>query len=122
MIAHERKAKRLFIFRRMLPNLETPQVLELNLESYNANGASIGFDQNGTTFAVTIWPLSAETVAALDAVVQKHGTICLYCCRVSVVFDLVAVERKEPHKARIEGRIVDGVSYARGRLPNLATR
>jgi len=99
----------------MLPKLDTPQVLELNLGNYNANGASIGFDLNGTTFAVTIWPLSDATVAALDDVVQKHGTICLYCCGVSVLFDLVALERKEPRKARIEGRIADGVSYARGR-------
>ena len=99
----------------MLPKLDTPQVLELNLGSYSANGASIGFDQNGTTFAVTLWPLSDATVTALDDVVQQHGTICLYCCGVSVVFDLVAVERKEPHKARIEGRIVDDVSHPRGK-------
>ena len=84
------------------------------MADYNANGASIGCGQNGTTFTVTIWPLSDATVAALDGVVQKHGTIRLYCCRQPLLFSLVAVERKEPRKARIEGRIVGGVSYAHG--------
>ena len=97
----------------MMPKLETPQVFELNLQDFYANGASIGSSENGTTFAVTIWPLSDATVAALDELVQKHGTIRLLCCRVPVLFDLVAVERKEPRKARIEGRIVGGVSYAK---------
>jgi hypothetical protein len=105
---------RRFTLGRMLPKFDTPSVFELNLADYNANGASIGSGRNGTTFTVTIWPLSDATVAALDDVVQKHGTIRLYCCRQPLLFDLVAVERKEPRKARIEGRIVGGVSYATG--------
>ena len=106
-------ADRWFTFRRMLPKLDTPQVFELNLGDYNTNGASIGSGGNDTTFAFTIWPLPDATVAALDDLAQKHGTIRLYCCRQPLLFDLVAVERKEPLKARIEGRIVGGVSYAK---------
>jgi len=91
----------------------TPE-LTLGLENYNANGASISCSGDGVTFAFTIWPLSDATVNALERVAQTRGRIYLSCCRVPVLFDLVVVERREPRKARIVGRIVGGVSYAKG--------
>ena len=99
-------------FRGMLPKLNAPSVFELNLRDYNANGATLSSSEDGTKFAFTIGPISEAIVTALESAAQKHVTICLYCCGQPLLFDLVAVERKEPLKARIEGRIVGGVSYA----------
>jgi hypothetical protein len=79
--------------------------LGLSLDDYAVSGGSIGHSLSGTTFTVTIGPISDATVAALDEVVRKQGRICLYCCREPLLFDLVTVERKEPLKARIVGRI-----------------
>jgi hypothetical protein len=97
----------------MLPKLNTPSVVELNLRDYNANGATISSSEGGTKFAFTIGPMSDAVVAALESAAQKHVTICLYCCGQPLLFDLVELERKEPRKARLVGRIVGGVSYVK---------
>jgi hypothetical protein len=97
----------------MFPKLTTP-LIELNLGDYSAYGASIGYCQNVTTFTFIIGPISDATLAALDDVVQSHGTIRLYCCREPMLFDPVGVERKGPRKAQINGRIVrDGAREER---------
>ena len=86
--------------------------LELSLDDYKVNDGSIGGGRDGTTFAFTLGPVSDVTVAALNDVAQKRGTICLYCCRQPLFFDPVAVERKDLRKVRIVGRIVGGASDA----------
>ena len=55
--------------------------LELRFDEYKVTGGSIGYGRGGTTFAFTVGPLSDSTVAVLDSVAQKHGRICVYCCR-----------------------------------------
>jgi hypothetical protein len=102
-----------FTVRHMLPKLDTPSVFELDLGDYSAYGASIVSGRHGTTFTVTIGPISDATVATLDDLAHKRATICLYCRREPLLFDLVAVARKEPRKAVIEGRILGIASYAR---------
>ena len=89
--------------------------LELSLADFGTSGASIAWSEKGITFAVTIWPLSDATAVALDELAQNHGRICLRCCGRPLLFDLVELERKEPRKARIVGRIVGGLSYAMGK-------
>lgn len=89
----------------------TPQ-LELSLDDYKVNGGSIGCGRDGTTFAFTIGPLAALTVAALEDAVREHGRICLYCCREPLFFDPVALERKDLRSVRVVGRIVGGAADA----------
>ena len=86
--------------------------LELKLDEYKVTGGSIGYGRGGTTFAFTVGPLSASTVAVLDSVAEAHGRICVYCCRQPLLLDLVALERKEPSRVRIVGRMVAGASAA----------
>jgi len=88
--------------------------LELSLADYGTSGGSIGYGPSRITFTVTIGPLSDATAAALYELAQKHGRISLYCCGHPLLFDLVALERKEPRKARLVGRMVGGISYATG--------
>ena len=86
--------------------------LELRLDNYKVSGGSMGCGRDGTAFAFTLGPVSDATVADLNDVAQKHGTICLYCCREPLFFDPVAVERKDKDSVRIMGRIVGGASDA----------
>ncbi len=86
--------------------------LEVRLDDYKVRGGSIGGGRSGTTFAFTLGPLSDATVAAILDVVQKRGTMCLYCGRQPLFFDPVAVERKDRRRVRIMGRIVGGASDA----------
>ena len=80
--------------------------LDLSLGDYNVNGGSINCGQDGTKFSFTVWPLSDALAAAFDGVVQQRGRICLHCCGEPVLLDLVSVERTEPQRVRIVGRIV----------------
>jgi hypothetical protein len=84
--------------------LHTPSVFELSLGDYSTSGASI-CNQDGTKFTFTIGPVTDVTVAALDSVAQRHGMISLYCYGRPLLFDLVSLERKEPNKVRIVGRV-----------------
>jgi len=86
--------------------------LELSLDDYKVTGGSIGYGRGGTTFAFTVGPLSDSTVAVLDSVAQAQGRICVYCCREPLLLDLVALERKEPSRVRIVGRIAAGAATA----------
>jgi hypothetical protein len=104
----------------MVPQLNTPSVvslpaqqanhirpeLELSLGNFNINGGSIGCSADGVKFAFTIWPLPDATAAALEGVAATHGRICLYCCDQPLLFDLVELQRKEPGKVRLVGRLV----------------
>ena len=86
--------------------------LELSLADFGTSGGSIGCGPNGTTFTVTIWPLSDATADVLGDLAQKHGRISLHCCGQPLLFELVELDRKGPRKARIVGRIVGGLSHA----------
>jgi hypothetical protein len=86
------------------PRRVRPQ-LELSFGDYNVNGASIGCGRGGIKFAFTIGPISDAAVAALVATAHHHGTICLLLPQ-PLLLDLVAVEREEPQRVRIAGRIV----------------
>lgn len=86
--------------------------LELSLDDYRVNDGSLGSGRDGTTFAFTLWPVSDATVAALNDVAKKRGTICLYCSRQALFFDPVAVQRKDVHRVRIMGRIVGSAADA----------
>ena len=83
--------------------------LELSLGDYQVNGASIGFGPQGGHFACTLGPISNETLAALDTLVLTHGKICLLFPK-PLLLDLVSLERKEPQRIRIVGRIAESVS------------
>ena len=89
--------------------------LELSLADFGTSGGSIGCGPNGTTFTVTIWPLSDGTAAALGDLAQKHGRISLHCGGQPLLFELVELDRKGPGKARIVGRILGGLSHATGK-------
>ena len=80
--------------------------LELKLADYEVRGASIAHGVEGSSFACTIGPVSDETMAALDRAAESHGTICLLFPR-PLLLNLVTVERKEPRRVRISGRIFD---------------
>jgi hypothetical protein len=85
--------------------------LELSLGDYNVNGASIGCSGSGAKFAFTIGPISDAAVAALVATAHHHGTIRLLLPQ-PLLLDLVAVERQEPQRVRIAGRIVGSAADA----------
>ena len=78
--------------------------LELNLADYEVRGASMGHGVDGSRFACNIGPVSDEAMAALDRVAESHGTICLLLPE-PLMLDLVIVERKDPKRVRIIGRI-----------------
>ena len=112
---------------RMASKLNTPLValipaqelnnkthLKLSLSDYNVNEGSIGCDRDGTKFAFAIWPMTDATATALEGVALKRGRILLDCCGQPLLLDLESLERKEPHKARIVGRIVSGISDSMG--------
>ena len=80
--------------------------LKLSLGDYNINCGSINCSQDGIKFSFTVWPLSDALAAAFDGVAQQRGRICLHCCGEPVLLDLVSVERREPQRVRIVGRIV----------------
>ena len=83
--------------------------LELSVGDYQINGASIGFGPKGSHFACTLGPVSDETLAALDSLVLTHGKVCLLFSK-PLLLDLVSLERKEPQRIRIVGRITEEVS------------
>jgi hypothetical protein len=78
--------------------------LELSLADYEVRGASMGHGVDGSRFACNIGPLSDEAMAALDRVAESQGTICLLLPE-PLLLDLVTVERKDPKRVRIVGRI-----------------
>jgi hypothetical protein len=82
--------------------------LELKLADYEVRGASMAHGVDGSSFACTIGPVSDETMAALDRAAESHGTICLLFPQPLLV-ELVALERREPQRVRIVGRIFDAV-------------
>ena len=79
--------------------------LELNQGHYDVSGASISHGPEGTKFACTLGPLEQETMAALDDAVQSGQLLCLLFPQ-PLLLDLLALERKDPHRMRIVGRIV----------------
>lgn len=83
--------------------------LELKLTDYEVRGASVGHGVEGSSFACTIGPVSEETMAALDRAVAGHGTICLLFPQ-PLLLELVTLERKEPQRVRIVGRISDAAT------------
>jgi hypothetical protein len=82
--------------------------LELTLGDYQVRGASIAHGPRGSTFGCTIGPVSEEIVAALDGAVRDRRTIRLLFPE-PLLLDLIELERKEPLRVRIVGRIVDPV-------------
>jgi hypothetical protein len=82
--------------------------LELTLGQYQVGGASITHGPRGSTFGCTIGPVSAETLAALDGAVRDRSTLRLLFPE-PLLLDLLELERKEPQRVRIVGRIVDPV-------------
>ena len=85
--------------------------LELKLADYEIRGASVGHGVDGTSFACTIGPVSDETMAALDRAAESHGKVCLLFPQ-PLLLELVTLERKEPQRVRIVGRICDAVNAA----------
>jgi hypothetical protein len=86
--------------------------LELTLGDYQVRGASIAHGPRGSTFGCTIGPVSEETLAALDGAARDHRTIRLLFPE-PLLLDVVELERKEPQRVRIVGRIVDPVRRTR---------
>jgi hypothetical protein len=80
--------------------------LELKLADYEVGGASLNHGLEGSSFACTIGPVSDETMAALDRAAESHGTICLLLPQ-PLLLELVTLERREPKRVRIVGRIFD---------------
>jgi hypothetical protein len=78
--------------------------LELTLADYEVRGASMGHGIQGSSFACTIGPVSDETMAALDRAAVRHETICLLFPQ-PLLLELVTLERREPQRVRIAGRI-----------------
>ena len=108
----------------MVANLKTPSVasmpvqeapvrseLNLRLEDYSVNGASIRHGPDGTQFACTIDPYRTKTVAALFRAAENHGRICLLLPE-PLLLDVVATECKEPRRVRIVGRVIDPFSMS----------
>lgn len=84
---------------------EAATQLELSLRHYDISGASISHGPEGTKFACTLGPLADETIAALDSAAQTGGLLRLLFPQ-PLLLDLLALERKEPQRIRIVGRIV----------------
>jgi hypothetical protein len=80
--------------------------LELKLADYEVRGASMGHGIEGSSFACTIGPVSDETMAALDRAAESRATICLLFPQ-PLLLELVTLERREPQRVRIVGRIFD---------------
>jgi len=99
------RATRAVTLGRMQATLHTPSVFELSLGDYSTSDASICCNQDGTKFTFTIGPVTDATVAALDSAAQRYGMISLNCRGTPLLLDLVSLERKEPNKLRIEGRV-----------------
>jgi hypothetical protein len=78
--------------------------LELTLADYEVRGASMGHGVAGPSFACTIGPVSDETMAALDRAAERHDTIRLLLPQ-PLLLELVTLERREPQRVRIVGRI-----------------
>jgi len=107
----------------MQPKPRVPSVFELTLGDYSTSGASVCCNQYGTKFAVTIGPVTGATVAALDAVTERHGMISLYCYDRPLLLALVSLERKEPNKVRIVGHVCANTSdTAPGRIALVSHR
>jgi hypothetical protein len=90
-----------------MPATEERQVgtqLELTLADYEVRGASMGHGVEGCSFACTIGPVSDETMAALDRAAGRHDTIRLLFPQ-PMLLELVTLERREPQRVRIAGRI-----------------
>jgi hypothetical protein len=85
--------------------------LELNLADYAIHGASVGYGAEGSRFACTIEPVSAETMLALDRAAESHGTICLLLPQ-PLLLELITFERRGPQRVRIVGRMFDGAKAA----------
>ncbi len=83
---------------------DTATQLELNLADYEVRGASVGHGADGSRFACSIGPVSDEAMASLDRVAETHGKIRLLLPE-PLLLDLVTVERKDPKRVRIVGRI-----------------
>jgi hypothetical protein len=79
--------------------------LELSLEHYDISGATISCGPEGTKFACTLGPLADEALTALDHAAQSGGLLCLRFPQ-PLLLDLLALERKDPRRIRIVGRIV----------------
>jgi hypothetical protein len=84
---------------------ESTTKLDLDLEDYDVNGASIGCGRDGTKFAVTIAAVSNATVNALERAAESHGRICLLLPR-PLLLDLVTLEFSGLGKVTISGRVV----------------
>ena len=82
--------------------------LELTLADYEVRGASMGHGVAGSTFACTIGPVSGETMAALDRAAESRATIRLLFPQ-PLLLELVTLERREPQRVRIVGRISKAV-------------
>jgi len=97
----------------MPPKKERPvgPQLELNLADYAIQGASVGYGTEGSRFACTIEPVSAETIVALDRAAASHGTICLLLPK-PLLLELVTLERRGPQRIRIVGRMFDAATAA----------
>jgi hypothetical protein len=80
--------------------------LSLSLVEYQLRGGSISHGPDGQTFACTFGPISDETMMALDRAAQNHGTIRLLFPE-PLLLDLISIERKEPQRVRIVGRVFD---------------
>lgn len=114
------RATRVVTLGRMQATLHAPSVFELSLGDYTTSGASICCNQDGTQFSFTIGPVTDVTVAALDSAAQRYGMISLYGCGMPLLLDLVSLERKEPNKLRIKGRVCGDTSdtvWAKRRFP-----
>jgi len=98
----------------MQTKLHIPSVFELSLGDYSTSGAAICCSRDGTKLTFTIGPMTDVTVVALGRVAERHGTISLNCYGSTLLFALVSLERKEPNKVRIVGRVCcDTLSAAR---------
>jgi hypothetical protein len=97
----------------MLPpnKSEATAQLELSLGNYDVSGASISHGPEGTKFTCTLGPLAEETMVALDDAAQSGQILCLLFPQ-PLLLDLLALERKEPRRVRIVGRIVGSAPHA----------
>lgn len=80
--------------------------LRLALTDYRVEDGTVNATADGCTFECSLGPVSADVLAALDEAAAAHAQVCLDGKR-PILLALHKVERKDPQRVRIAGRLLD---------------
>jgi hypothetical protein len=83
-------------------------VIDLDCESYEVRGGSIGHGRDGCVFRCTIGPVAEEVSTRLTAAAQLGATIRLLFPEQPLLLERVEIERVDRACIRIIGRVIDG--------------